>query len=112
MERLDPIREEIDRIDEEILHLLNERARKVLKIVEIKGELGLPVYFPQREDEILRLVQDANGGPLSDTAVKRVFERIIDESRRLERTLGDEEDAGGGEPEPHQEQEQDPEQED
>lgn len=98
-DRLDPIRDEIDRIDEEILDLLNERAREVLKIVAIKNELGLPVYFPEREEEIHRLVKEANGGPLSDAAVRRVFERIIDESRRLERTLGDEEDGGKGEDE-------------
>lgn len=96
MERLDPIREEIDRIDEEILRLLNDRAREVLEIVRIKDELGLPIYFPKREDEILRLVQEANSGPLSDAAVRRLFERIIDESRRLERTLGDDEEGTDG----------------
>lgn len=93
MDRLNPIREEIDRIDEEILQQLNDRAREVLRIVEIKKELGMPVYFPEREDEILRLVQGSNKGPLSDEAIRRVFERIIDESRRLERTLGEEVDA-------------------
>jgi len=99
MDRLHPIREEIDRIDEEILQRLNDRAREVLRIVEIKKKLGMPVYFPEREDEILLLVQGSNKGPLSDEAVRRVFERIIDESRRLERTLGEEEDAENGEPE-------------
>lgn len=86
--KLDPLRDEIDRVDEELVQLLNDRAEEVLKIVEIKKKMGLPIYMPEREDEVLRLVQEANKGPLPNEAIRRLFERIIDESRRLERTKG------------------------
>jgi chorismate mutase len=89
LKRLDPFRAEIDRIDDQIVRLLNERAEQVVYLAGIKAELGLPVYFPEREDEVLALVQASNRGPLSDEAIRRLFERIIDESRRLERAGGD-----------------------
>ena len=78
-------REEIDRIDLQLVALLNERARNVGRIGEVKKELGLPVYQPEREEKIFRRVLAANPGPLEDAAVKRLFERIVDEARRLER---------------------------
>ena len=56
-----------------------------MEIGRIKRELGLPVYSPEREAFILDRVARENPGPLDATAVRRVFERIIDESRRLER---------------------------
>jgi chorismate mutase len=52
---------------------------------EIKRALGLHVYSPEREAWILDRVARENPGPLDSTAIRRVFERIIDESRRLER---------------------------
>jgi chorismate mutase len=45
----------------------------------------MEVYQPDREAEVLEHVQSINPGPLDDGAVKRLFERIIDEARRLER---------------------------
>jgi chorismate mutase len=92
IEELEPIRDEIDRIDEELLRLLNERVDQVLEIGLVKRRLGLPTYTPEREEEVLRLVQQANDGKLSSAAVRRLFERIIDESRRLERETNSGED--------------------
>ena len=90
IKELEPLRHEIDALDEEIVRLLNERADRALQIGLIKRRLGIQIYSPEREDEIFRLVQKANSGKLSDGAVRRLFERIIDESRRLEReTHGD-----------------------
>ncbi len=51
----------------------------------MKRELGLPVYQPDREEQIFGRVIEANAGPLEDAAVRRLFERILDEARRLER---------------------------
>jgi len=80
-----PWRQCIDAIDLVILRLLNERARCANYIGYIKKKLGLPIYVPEREDEVLRNVLSANEGPLSNEAVRRLFERIIDETRSLER---------------------------
>lgn len=75
----------IDDVDERLVELLNERARYVLEIGALKKRLGLPVHEPRREVEILEHVGRKNGGPLDNTALKRVFERIIDEGRSIQR---------------------------
>lgn len=82
---LRPWRERIDVIDRALLHLLNERVRCAHAIGAIKKQVGLPVYVPSREEEVLRNVIGANTGPLPDAAVRRLFERVIDETRSLER---------------------------
>jgi chorismate mutase len=78
-------RHRIDAIDTQLMSLLNSRSACAVEIGRIKRELGLPVYSPEREAWILERVARENPGPLDATAVRRVFERIIDESRRLER---------------------------
>ena len=89
---IEEIRQEIDRIDGELLRIFNRRAELALKIGEIKKGLGLPVYDPAREKKIFARMKGENPGPLDDNAIVRLFERVIDESRRLERimTSGDE----------------------
>ena len=82
---IDDIRQEIDRLDRELLRIFNERAGLALAIGEIKKEMGLPVYDPQREKLIFERMKAANPGPLEDGAIIRLFERVIDESRSLER---------------------------
>lgn len=79
------LRDAIDRVDDVLVKLLNQRARYAVEIGEIKGTLALPVYSPEREKEVLRHVEEASAGPLEPSAVRRLFERIIDESRRVER---------------------------
>jgi chorismate mutase-like protein len=78
-------RESIDAIDLEILRLLNARTTVVERIGQVKRESSLPVYEPKREDAVFRNVMDHNPGPLPSEAVKRVFERIIDEMRTVQR---------------------------
>lgn len=80
-------RDEIDRIDEELLRLLNRRSACALEIGRIKRELNIPIYSPNRETEVIRHVTSLNEGPLEMGAIRRLFERIIDESRSLERTV-------------------------
>jgi chorismate mutase len=65
--------------------LLNERAACALEIGAVKETLGLELYQPAREMEVLEHVRTTNAGPLDRDAVARLFERIIDEARRLER---------------------------
>lgn len=79
------LREAIDRVDEVLVKLLNQRAKYAIEIGEIKGVLDLPIYSPEREKEVLRHVESRSAGPLEPAAVRRLFERIIDESRRVER---------------------------
>ncbi len=78
-------RRKIDKIDIKIVRLLNRRARYADEIGKLKQELNLPIYSPEREKQVIENVTKHNFGPLSDMAIKRLYERIIDESRRLER---------------------------
>jgi chorismate mutase-like protein len=88
MPTLDDLRNDIDRVDEVLVRLLNERARVACEIGRIKKELGIEVYQPEREKQVLAHVRGiAAEGPLGADAIARLFERIIDEARRLERRL-------------------------
>jgi chorismate mutase len=82
---IDDWRTRIDEIDLELVALFNERSRCAIEIGHIKARLGLDVYSPTREAQVMANVTGANRGPLDDEAIKRLFERIIDESRRIER---------------------------
>ncbi len=84
---IDEIRSEIDRLDDELLKIFNQRAALALKIGEIKKKAGLAVYDPDREKNIFHRMKMANPGPLDDQAIVRLFERVIDESRRIERIM-------------------------
>ena len=85
---LDDLRRDIDRVDEVLVRLLNERARCVCEVGRLKKEQGVDVYQPDREKEVLEHVRSvAAEGPLGAEAVARLFERIIDEARRLERRV-------------------------
>ena len=57
----------------------------VEEIGRIKESLELPVYEPKREDDVLRNVTQNNSGPLTHDALQRIFERIIDEMRSLQK---------------------------
>jgi chorismate mutase len=83
-------RARIDVIDGQLMRLLNSRSACAVEIGRVKRRLGLAVYSPEREAAILERVERENPGPLEPTAVRRVFERIIDESRRLERLAAEE----------------------
>lgn len=82
---LEDLRKRIDLLDESLVRLLNARAACALEIGRTKRGMGLPIYQPEREAEVLRNVQKHNNGPLDQAAIKRLFERIIDEARHLER---------------------------
>jgi chorismate mutase-like protein len=85
---LDDLRKDIDRVDEVLVRLLNERARCVCEIGRLKKVQGVEIYQPDREKDVLRHVREvASEGPLGPDAIARLFERIIDEARRLERRV-------------------------
>ena len=78
-------RRQIDVVDLQILELLNRRTRIVGDIGRIKRALAMRIYEPKREDEVFRNVTENNHGPLPPDAVRRVFERIIDEMRTVQK---------------------------
>jgi chorismate mutase len=82
---LDDLRKRIDLLDQSLVRLLNARAACALEIGRVKRAMDIPIYQPERESEVLRNVQAVNTGPLDQEAIKRLFERIIDEARHLER---------------------------
>lgn len=86
-------RKRIDELDAKLVELLNERSRAVAEIGRLKRKSGQPIYQPEREREILERVQALNRGPLRNEALKRLFERILDEARALEQETGGEKDS-------------------
>jgi len=84
-------RVEIDKIDGELLRLLNERARLAMSVGESKRVAGLGVADREREREVVARACRDNAGPLDEEAVARIFRAVIRESRRLQtaaRTTG------------------------
>jgi chorismate mutase-like protein len=79
-------RRKIDLLDFELRQLINDRAKIAHDVVRAKRVLGLPVYQPQREEQVLRRVMAANPGPLSAEAVGRIFQTIVREVRDHEAT--------------------------
>jgi chorismate mutase len=78
-------RERIDKLDLQLLDLLNQRTSIVEEIGRIKQDLNMGIYEPKREDQVFANVLMHNRGPLPPDAVKRIFERIIDEMRTLQK---------------------------
>jgi len=77
-------RAKIDAIDTTLLHLLNVRAGFALEVGRLKGESGLALRVPAREREILERMTQINPGPLDTTAVETIYQRILDESIRIQ----------------------------
>jgi chorismate mutase len=82
-------RRRIDDIDRKLVELLNERSRCALEIGRLKQAENIPLYQPEREKEVLENAERTNVGPLTDAAIRRLFERIIDEARSAERAAMD-----------------------
>ena len=80
-------RVEIDKIDAELLRLLNARAEIAVRVGESKRVAGLSVLNRGREREVIERARRANRGPLDEEAVERLFRAVIRESRRLQTQL-------------------------
>lgn len=92
-------RDRIDALNDRLLALLNERAECALEIGRLKQKMGQPIYAPEREAAVVRHLKRLNGGPLTDDAVQRIFEAIMQESRQLEldeQSDGAPQDGSGG----------------
>lgn len=79
------LRRQVDRIDAQLVRLLNRRARLALEIGQVKQQRRRPVYDARREALVLRHVTGANRGPLSAGAVRRIFAAILHECRQRQR---------------------------
>ena len=77
-------RARIDAIDKHLLELLSERANYAIAVGKIKSEQNMQVFDPERERRIIQNILRENKGPLDDDALRRIFERVIDECRRIE----------------------------
>ena len=84
-EKLEEWRKLIDEVDVELTRLLNKRTECAIEIGKIKACEELPLYDPGREETVIKHVQALPGEHLDDETIRRLFERIIDETRRAER---------------------------
>ena len=78
-------RQRMDEIDKKLVDLLNERSQCALEVGRLKQAAGMPIYQPARENEVLSNAARNNRGPLTNAAIRRLYERIIDEARSAER---------------------------
>ena len=78
-------RQKIDDLDEQIVALISKRAEAAKAIGDLKRDAELPVYEPGREQAVFDHVKAVNPGPLADTELLHVYERIIDVMRTLQR---------------------------
>lgn len=77
-------RAKIDALDRRLLELLSERAECAIAVGQLKNAQKLEVFDPERERQIIRNILQQNKGPLDDDGLRRIFERVIDECRRIE----------------------------
>jgi len=84
---LDAVRQEIDAIDREIITRLNKRVRLAGEVARAKEASGLPIYIPEREEQVFRKLAALNEGPLSETALRHIYREIISAMISLEHPL-------------------------
>ncbi len=77
-------RKRIDALNLQLVDLLNERAKCAVAIAEVKKKKMLPVLDAEREQQVISAVLAKNHGPLADDSIRRIFECIMAEHRRLE----------------------------
>lgn len=82
------MRSSIDQIDRQIVRLLANRQDLALEIGRVKAEQGLPIYMPERESELLAIIEHEAGNAGIDTGhVRALFQLVLAESRRLQQLL-------------------------
>jgi len=83
-QQISDFRKQIDSLDDTIAEHLSERAKIVLAIRELKNRANLPVFDPQREQEILTRIALTNRGPLSDDDLKEIYRNVLYYMRNFE----------------------------
>jgi chorismate mutase-like protein len=85
LEALGRCREKIDELDRRLVDVLNERTSIVEEIGRIKRDAAMPIYEPNREVKVFENVAGHNKGPIPTESLQRIFERVIDEMRRIQK---------------------------
>jgi chorismate mutase len=78
-------REKIDELDRKLVALLSERAQAAVEIGKLKRDTSIPIYEPDRERVVFENVRAANRGPLPGKDLVRIYERIIDVMRNIQK---------------------------
>ncbi len=78
-------RRQIDEIDRKLVELISQRARAAHEIGKLKRGIGMPIYEPDRERDVFENARRANRGPLPDRDLQRIYERIMDIMRAIQR---------------------------
>lgn len=78
-------RKKIDDLDRKLVQLLSERAQAAHEIGKLKKKAGMPIYEPQRERSVFEQVQKTNPGPLPDRELLRIYERVMDVMRQIQK---------------------------
>ena len=78
-------RKKIDELDRKLVELISERARAAVAIGKLKRDTAMPIYEPDRERVVFENVQAANRGPLTGRDLVRIYERIIDVMRNVQK---------------------------
>lgn len=78
-------RKQIDEIDRKLVELINQRAKAAHEIGKLKSKAALPIYEPDRERTVFSNVCKMNQGPLADADLLRVYERLIDVMRQIQK---------------------------
>ncbi|MBM3859928.1 MAG: prephenate dehydratase [Verrucomicrobia bacterium] len=86
-ENLKSLRNQIDTIDQRLVHLLNERTTHVLKIGKIKRAAGQEIYAPHREEAVLQRIVRGNKGPLTNQSLRAIYREVMSSALALEKPL-------------------------
>lgn len=78
-------RDRIDELDNQVLELLNQRARIALQIAAEKKRLDLPIVDPNRESQVLERLNSKNDGPLPETSINQIYHAVMNAMRSLQR---------------------------
>lgn len=81
---LDELRARLDGIDNQMLDLLSKRAQVILQVADFKQQHRLPAHVPDREAAIVERLRTTNPGPLSASAIERIYRTVIEEMRKFE----------------------------
>ena len=78
-------RKKIDELDQKLVELISQRARAAVEIGKLKRNTSMPIYEPDRERIVFENVQAVNRGPLAGRDLVRIYERIIDVMRNVQK---------------------------
>jgi chorismate mutase-like protein len=78
-------RKQIDELDRKLVELLSQRAHAAHEIGKLKRDAGMPIYEPDRERNVFNNVRSINTGPLPDRDLLRIYERIMDVMRQIQK---------------------------